>query len=68
MEMLSAAMETLDGHVDRLDKIPTNRQHVVELAGGVRKSFEGMWDMLKLYQWVNDPQDSTYGVTPLMRP
>jgi len=68
MEMLSSAMETLDSHVDRLDTAPSNRKELVELAGRVRKALEGMWNMLELYNWVDDPQDSTYGATPLTRP
>jgi len=68
MEMLSEAMSTLDCHVDRLDNSTRNRQILVKLATDVRKSLEGMWDMLKLYNWVDSPPDGTYGVTLLMSP
>jgi len=66
--MLALAMETLDSHVDRLDTAPMYRKELVELAARVRKSLEGMCDMLELYNWVDQPQVSTSGVTPLMSP
>jgi len=68
MEMLAETMEALDYHVDRLDHVTTNRTQLVELAGGVRRAFEGMHDLLELYNWVDEPPASTYGVTPLMSP
>jgi len=68
MEMLAEAMATLDSHVDRLDSTPYNRQDLVDLAGGVRKSLEGMSDMLMLYNWIDEPPASAFGNTPLMSP
>lgn len=68
MEMLVEAVKTLDSHVDHLDHAPNNREDLVQLAGRVRRAFEGMWDMLNVYNWLDEPPASTYGVTPLMRP
>jgi len=61
-------MGSLDSHVDGFDHATANRAFLVNLAVTVRKSLEGMCDMLELYNWVDEPSASAFGNTPLMSP
>lgn len=59
MEMLAEAESLMDGQILETDGTVADHRELVRVATRVRRSLEGMWDMLNLYNWLDEPSVST---------